>query len=55
MYEVDDKYLNEIKSMYNNGFVCVRVKGMRVIASGLIAGRDKVVSYPLGFSIYIWT
>ena len=52
MYDVGDKLLNEIKSMYVDSSACIRIKGgiseQFSIDSGVRQGC------PLGCSMYIW-
>ena len=51
MYDVGGKLLNNIKSIYVNSLVCVRVKEMD---TSFKTGGVREVSFPLGFSVCIW-
>ena len=47
------KLLNEIRSMYVNSLVRVRVKGGESVSESTVV-RDEVLSCPLGPSMCIW-
>ena len=50
MHGVGGKLLSGIKCMYVDSLACVRIKGSKNEQFRL----DRGVSFPLGFSMYIW-
>ena len=56
MYDVDDKLLNGIKSLYVNSLACVRVKGSESECFWINGGvRQECIMSPWLFNVYMDT
>ena len=55
LYEVGGKLLNKINSIYVNSLAYVKVKRGERECFRIEVVRNRGVSYPIGFSMYVWT